>query len=626
MKIKSLCGSLFLLIILISHISHSSAQTVMISGVPRDTSYTVQSSYMKEVKRFPFIRIASAEIPSGIKAMEAIPYKSIGERILTLSVYRPDNEAILPAVMMIHGGGWNSGSPELQKALALQLARNGYVTFTVEYRLSPEALFPAGMEDLEEAAAWFTHHAAQYGADPASLAVTGCSAGGQLAALIGTRNRENRFRAVINIDGISTFVNRETVDRAEKARLSGEKTPADALWLGGSYSQKPKQWEAASALFQLHEGSAPVCFINSSIPRFHHGRDQHIRLFDSLGIYSEVHTFDNTPHTFWHFHPWHLSTVRLMTAFLEKIFQPAEPIDRSGFDWVVAQDGTGDFTTVQAAIDAVPDFRKQPTRILIRNGVYRERLIIPETKHDLTLVGEDKHRTILTWNNFASKLSPLGDAIGTSGSASTYISPDLFTAESITFANDAGPVGQAVAVIVRSDRARFIHCRFLGFQDTLYTHKAGSRQYYQNCYIEGTVDFIFGSSTAWFEECEIYCKDHGYITAASTPQGQPFGYIFNRCSIAGETPASFYLGRPWRPYARVLFMECNLGKVIRPEGWNSWGNPLNEITVCYGEYLNEGAGANVEHRVSWSHQLTSVEAKSITIESVLKDDFFDAFK
>ena len=620
MKKKWLYGSLLLLCCLSWQ---SVAQTVMIDGVPRDTSYTVYSSYIKEVKRFPFIRIASAEVPAGIKAMEEIPYKTIGERTLTLSVYRPDNEAILPAVMMIHGGGWNSGSPDMQKALALRLARNGYVTFTVEYRLSPEALFPAGMEDLEEAAAWFATNAAHYGADPASLAVSGSSAGGQLAALIGTRNRENRFRAVINIDGISTFVNRETVDRAENARLSGEKTPVDALWLGGSYSQNPKHWEAASALYQVHEESAPVCFINSSIPRFHHGRDEHVRLLDSLGIYSELHTFDETPHTFWHFHPWHLSTVRLMTAFLEKIFRPAEPIDRSGFDWVVAQDGTGDFTTVQAAIDAVPDFRKQPTRILIRNGVYRERLIIPETKHDLTLVGEEKHRTILTWNNFASKLSPLGDAIGTSGSASTYVSPDIFTAENITFANDAGPVGQTVAVIVRSDRVRFINCRFLGFQDTLYTHKAGSRQYYQNCQIEGTVDFIFGASTAWFEECEIYCKGNGYITAASTPQGQPFGYVFNRCTIEGDSVASFYLGRPWRPYAQVLFMACELGDVIRPEGWNNWGNPFNEATAFYGEYRNRGAGATTTHRVGWSHQLTPAESATITKEAVLGSDFFE---
>lgn len=614
-----------ILILLSGLFWQSVAQTVTIEGVPRDTSYTVHSSYIKEVKRFPFIRIASADLPVGIKAMEAIPYKWTGERELTLSVYRPDNEDILPTVMMIHGGGWNSGSPDMQKALALGLARKGYVAFTVEYRLSPEALFPAGLEDLEEAAAWFMEHAAQYGVDTTFMAVSGCSAGGQLAALIGTRNRDNRFRAVINIDGISNFVNPETVNRAENALLSGEKTPVDALWLGGSYSQKPEHWEAASALYQLHKGSAPVCFINSSIPRFHHGRDEHIRLLDSLGIYSEVHTFDNTPHTFWHFHPWHLSTVRLMSAFLDKILRPAKPVDRNGYDWVVAQDGTGDFTTVQAAIDAVPDFRKQPTRILIRNGLYREKLIIPETKHELTLVGEDNQHTILTWNNFASKLSPLGDAIGTSGSASSYISPDLFTAENITFANDAGPVGQAVAVIVRSDRARFINCRFLGFQDTLYTHKASSRQYYQNCYIEGTVDFIFGSSIAWFEACEIYCKDNGYITAASTPQEQPFGYVFNRCSIEGEKASSFFLGRPWRPHARVLFMECELGDVIHPLGWNNWGNPSNEATAYYGEYYNRGVGAATAQRVGWSHQLAREEAVTITKDVVLGSDFFDSF-
>src|SRR5690606_17057541 len=196
------------------------------------------------------------------------------------------------------------------------------------------------------------------------------------------------------------------------------------------------------------------------------------------------------------------------------------------------------------------------------------------------------YHTIITWNNFASKRSSLGDEIGTSGSASVYISPDLFIAENLTFANDAGPMGQAVATIVRSDRACFINCRFLGFQDTLYTHKSGSRQYYRNCYIEGTVDFIFGSSIAWFEECEIYCKRQGYITAASTPQDQPFGYIFNRCVITGDAAHSFYLGRPWRPYARVIFKECELGEVIRPEGWNNWDNPANEETAWFAEYRN----------------------------------------
>jgi pectinesterase len=616
--------AMFLLLILhLCLVGQVTAQTVLIGGVPRDTSYTVYSTYQKEVKRFPFIRIASAEIPPGIRTEENIAYKHDGMRDLNLSVYRPDNDAVLPAVMMIHGGGWNSGSPDMQRALAVQLARVGFVTFTVEYRLSPEALFPAALEDLEDAAAWFARSASRFGADPMAMAVSGCSAGGQLASLVGTRNRENRFRAVINIDGISTFIYPETVERAEKARERGEKEPVDALWLGGSYSENPEHWKAASPLLHIHRRSAPVCFINSSIPRFHNGRDEHIRRLDSLGIYSEVHTFDDTPHTFWHFHPWQLSTIRLMSGFLHKIFRPSGEIERSGYDWVVAQDGSGDFTTIQAAIDAVPDFRKRPTRILIRNGAYRERLIIPDTKQQLTLVGEDKYHTIITWNNFASKRSSLGDEIGTSGSASVYISPDLFIAENLTFANDAGPMGQAVATIVRSDRACFINCRFLGFQDTLYTHKSGSRQYYRNCYIEGTVDFIFGSSIAWFEECEIYCKRQGYITAASTPQDQPFGYIFNRCVITGDAAHSFYLGRPWRPYARVIFKECELGEVIRPEGWNNWDNPANEETAWFAEYRNRGAGAGTKERVGWSHQLKATDATLLTPERVLGGDFFE---
>ena len=342
-----------------------------------------------------------------------------------------------------------------------------------------------------------------------------------------------------------------------------------------------------------------------------------------MGIQSEVHTFDNTPHTFWHFHPWHLSTVRLMSGFLEKIFQPANQINRDNYDWVVAQDGTGDFTTVQDAIDAVPDFRKKPTRILIRNGIYREKIIIPETKHNLTLVGENKYRTILTWNNYASKMSPLGDTIGTSGSASIYISPDLFTAENITFTNDAGPVGQAVAVIVRSDKARFKNCRFLGFQDTLYTHKAGSRQYYDNCYIEGTVDSFSVPLLPGSKHVKSIVKRMVILQPQHTDQ--PYGYIFNRCTIDGDNTASFYLGRPWRPYARVIFMKCELGEVIIPEGWNNWGKPSNEATAYYAEYRNNGPGASFSHRVNWSRKLTPEEAAAITKEVVLGSDFFIAF-
>lgn len=599
-----------------------SAQTVLINGVPRDTSYTVYSSYVKEKKHFPFIQLVDTTLPKGLRAKENIVYKKLsGKRSLNVSVYRPDDKQTYPVVLMIHGGGWNSGSPDMQKALALNLAKKGFATVTVEYRLIPEALYPAGVEDLNDAVRWLHDNASKYNFDKNKIAVSGCSAGGQLAALIGTKNQDKLIKAVVNMDGISTFIEPETVNRARKAREDNAKIPVDALWLGGTYRERPETWEDASALYWVNENSSPVCFINSSIPRFHNGRDEHVKKLDSLGIYSEVHEFEDTPHTFWHFHPWHLSTVNYASNFLWKIFDKPKTVDHVGYDIVVAQDGSGDFKTVQEAINAVPDFRKQPTRIFIRNGFYWEKIIIPDTKQSLTLVGEDKYKTILSFNNFASKKSAFGDEIGTSGSASTYVCPDNFSAENITFENAAGPVGQAVAIIVRSDRAQFINCRFLGFQDTLYTHKPFSKQYYKNCYIEGTVDFIFGWSTAYFEDCEIFCKQNGYITAASTLEDQEYGYVFYRCKIHGENGDSFYLGRPWRPYAHVVFIECELSDVIRPEGWNNWEKTSNETTADFAEYKNYGKGAQPNKRVKWARQLSGDQAKEYMKDSVLGTDF-----
>lgn len=594
--------------------------------VPRDTSYTIYSSYIKELKNFPFIKVVDTSVPEGIESFEEVIYKKIsdskyGVRELKLSVYRPNNDLQLPAVLMIHGGGWNSGTPDMQKALAVNLAKKGFATFTVEYRLIPEALFPAAEDDLNDAIEWIYNNDGKLKINRDAIAVSGCSAGGQLAALIGTKNINNRVKAIINIDGISTFINKESIDRAQKARDTGAKMPVDAQWLNGTYQENTKNWTEASSLSWVNANSAPICFINSSIPRFHNGRDEHIDILSNFDIYSEVHTFDNTPHTFWLFHPWHLSTVNYAANFLRNIFEPFSNFENKDYDLIVAQDGSGDFTSVQEAIDAVLDFRKQPTKIFIRNGFYREKIIIPDTKHSLTLIGEDKYKTILSFNNFASKLSQFGDAIGTSGSASVYVCPDNFSAENITFENAAGPVGQAVAIIVRSDNASFFNCRFLGFQDTLYTHKAGSKQYYNNCYIEGTVDFIFGSSTAYFEDCEIFCKGSGYITAASTPKEQAYGYIFKNCTIDGNNEESFFLGRPWRPYAHVVFIECDMSNVIRKEGWNNWGNELNEKTSFYGEYLNRGESANTSNRVSWSHQIREENINKYSLINVLGEEF-----
>jgi len=290
------------------------------------------------------------------------------------------------------------------------------------------------------------------------------------------------------------------------------------------------------------------------------------------------------------------------------------------YDFVVAQDGSGDFTTVQEAFNAVPDFRKKETVIFIKNGSYKEKLVLPASKNLVTLVGEDVKKTILTYDDFAQKKNRFGEEVGTTGSSSFFIFGSDFTAENITFENAAGPVGQGVAVRVEGDRVFFKNCRFLGNQDTLYTYGEKSRQYYQNCYIEGTVDFVFGWSTAFFEDCEIFCKNNGYVTAASTPEGAKYGYVFKNCTITGNAPEnSFYLGRPWRPHAKTVFIQCKLGKQIKPEGWHNWNKPEAEKLTYYAEYKSTGPGANPQKRVKWAKQLTDEEAKEFTLEKVLGD-------
>jgi pectinesterase len=288
--------------------------------------------------------------------------------------------------------------------------------------------------------------------------------------------------------------------------------------------------------------------------------------------------------------------------------------------WVVAQDGSGNFKTVQEAINAVPDFRQKTTVIFIKKGVYKEKLVLPGSKKKVKFIGEDVNKTILTYDDYNQKKNAFGEPKGTSGSSSFYIYGDDFTAENLTFQNSSGPVGQAVAIWVAGDKSRFFNCRFLGFQDTLYTYGAGSRQYYAKCYIEGTVDFIFGSATAVFEDCEIFAKKGGgYLTAASTPDTNRFGYVFKNCRIKGDAAEnSFYLGRPWRPYAKTVFIECELGKQIKPQGWDHWGKEGNKETAYYAEYKNKGQGYKPDERVSWSHQLTKEEAKQYTLLNIFE--------
>lgn len=286
------------------------------------------------------------------------------------------------------------------------------------------------------------------------------------------------------------------------------------------------------------------------------------------------------------------------------------------YDYVVAKDGSGDFFTVQEAINAVPDFRKNKrTTILVRSGEYKEKLIVPASKINVSMIGEEG--AVITNDGYAKKLNALGDEMSTSGSSTAYIYAPDFYAENITFANTAGRVGQAVACFIEGDRVYFKHCRFIGNQDTLYTYGKESRQYYEDCYVEGTVDFIFGWSTAVFRNCEIHSVGNGYVTAPATDKGKKYGYVFWNCRLTAAPEAkSVYLSRPWRPYAQVVYIQCQLGKHILPAGWDNWRNPANEKTVFFAEYKNTGDGADTKQRVSYGKQLKSITGYSP--EDVLK--------
>jgi len=295
--------------------------------------------------------------------------------------------------------------------------------------------------------------------------------------------------------------------------------------------------------------------------------------------------------------------------------------------YTVAKDGTGDFQTVQEAIDAVGNGLQTTTKIFIKKGTYREKVTVPATKGPIIFEGESLTETIIINNDFASKKNAEGKEFGTTGSSTIFIFSNDFSAKNITFQNDAGKVGQAVAVLITSDRVIFENCRFIGFQDTLYlkgqqddpSKTKEVRSYFKNCYIEGTTDFIFGAATAVFQNCEIFAKESAtYLTAASTPEGKKYGFVFIDCKITGDAnPQSVYLGRPWRPFAKTVFINTEISDVINPEGWHNWNKPDAEKTTFYGEFNSKGMGANSEKRVAWSHQLSKKEAKEYSIKNIL---------
>lgn len=291
------------------------------------------------------------------------------------------------------------------------------------------------------------------------------------------------------------------------------------------------------------------------------------------------------------------------------------------YEFTVAKDGSGDYKFIQDAIDAMRGFSLAPITLYIKNGVYNEKIELPSNKTDITFIGESVENTIITFNDYSGR-----GKLNTFNSFTAKISGNRFVAENITFANAAGPVGQALALYVDADKAVFKNCRFLGNQDTIYCGGELSRQYFVDCYIEGTVDFIFGPATAVFQRCRIKTKSNAYITAANTPKGKKFGFVFLDCTIIADSAVNkVYLGRPWRAFSKTVFVRCDLPVSIAAEGWHNWDNPENEKTVFYAEYKCTGNGAGSSSRVKWSKQLTDKEAKEYTVENIFSDCYlYDA--
>jgi pectinesterase len=300
---------------------------------------------------------------------------------------------------------------------------------------------------------------------------------------------------------------------------------------------------------------------------------------------------------------------------------PTSPVS-----FTVAQDGSGTFKTIQEAVNSFRDHMQVRVTLYVKNGVYAEKLVIPSWKPNIHVIGESKEGVIITGDDYSGKDYPGGKDWTGKDKYSTYNSytvlvdaPDIIL-ENLTIRNTAGRVGQAVALHVEGDRFVCKNCVLLGNQDTLYAAAEGSRQYYENCYIEGTTDFIFGKSISVFQSCTIKNLSDSFITAAATPTYQSYGFVFFDCKLIADPVAQkVYLGRPWRPYAKTVFIRTDMGSHILPVGWDNWGNKANEQTVLYAEYGSTGPGGDSSKRVVWSKKLTAKEIRQYTVAGIFSE-------
>ena len=603
---------------------YGNAQSITgITGMP-DTSYTIHSAYAGTIKTNPEARIALEINFSNLVEEKNIGFCKAGDRTLLIDAFYPKWKASpkRTAIIIIHGGGWRSGNRTLHYPFAQRLAKLGYVCFTPEYRLSTEALYPAAVYDIKAAIRWVRKSAARYNINEDKIVVAGHSAGGELAAMMGATNNMREFEgdgchksisskvnAAINIDGILAFIHPESGEGDDSKRIS-----AATNWFGYSKTENPELWKEGSPLTHVGPNSAPTLFINSNVARMHAGRRDYINVLNKYHIYSGIIAF-NAPHSFILFSPWLDTSVVCIDRFLKSVFLKRKVGLPEAFfptRLIVAQDGTGDFKTIQEAFNAIENNREKGTVVHVKEGVYKEKLFLDSNKRNVQLLSDDKFKTVITYDDHTGKVAPNGDTINTRTSWTFLNKSDNFLAYNITFQNDAGfSAGQAVAVESDGDKSTFMDCRFIGNQDVLFLNNEKSRQYFWNCYVEGSTDFIFGSATAWFDSCEIYSKKNSHVTAASTPQDKEWGFVFNKCRLTGDTSLhNVSLGRPWRPYAAVVYMNCYIGPHIKPEGWSNWNNTDNYKTTRYAEYKNYGPSSDPAKRVSWSKQLTDEEAKA----------------
>jgi acetyl esterase/lipase len=305
-----------------------------VNRIPRDTSYSLAGVYKQIQKQFSMAVPAKDSVPKGVKAERNVIYTTLsktqyGKRDLHLDIFQPEKGGKHPAIVMIHGGGWRSGSKEMQVPMAQMLAAKGFVTIPVEYQLSLEAKYPAAVHNIKSAVRWVRSNAEKYGIDTARIAISGCSAGGQLASLVGLTNgvqsfegdhgnsgRSSAVNAIIDIDGAIDFMAPSSLN------LKRQPNSPDVEWLGGSFEQKPAIWKEASPIFWATDSTTvPILFLNSGFSRFHAGQDELIGMLKEWKVYYEVYQFDIKLHPFWLFHPWVDQTVDYINGFLRNVYK-----------------------------------------------------------------------------------------------------------------------------------------------------------------------------------------------------------------------------------------------------------------------------------------------------------------